>query len=367
MNLYFPDLRVLCMAENANATMHNVLTPRGALVRDARAWAGYLSESIRLFGDRTDTMFTSHGWPRFGGEVVRSYLGDHRDAYKYLHDQSVRLMNQGYVGEEIANRIALPPVLAREWFNRGYYGTMSFNSRAVYQRYMGWYDANPVHLAVLPPAEEAARYVEAMGGADKVMALARTAHDQGDDRWAATLLNKVVLAQPANTAAKEALAASYDQMGYQAESSLWRNMYLTGADELRNGIRPALAAGSPDMVANLPTPMIFDLMAVRLDPDKVGDAQLRILFVFPERNERFLVQVRHGVLTAEPAADGVKADASLTLPRGLLMQSLFTGAPLAPKVASGEAKIAGNPFALQKLVGWFDRPAGAFPIVTRPE
>eukprot|EP01041_Mallomonas_annulata_P023768 gene23768-44346_t len=153
--------------------MHNVLTPRGALVRDAKAWAGYLSEALGLYGDRTEVMFTSHGWPRFGGEVVRDFLADHRDAYKFLHDQTVRLMNQGYVGAEIANRIALPPVLAREWFNRGYYGTMSFNSRAVYQRYMGWYDANPVNLAVLPPADQAGRYVEAMGGAAKVIALAQ--------------------------------------------------------------------------------------------------------------------------------------------------------------------------------------------------
>ncbi len=367
MNIFFPDLRILCMAENANATMHNVLTPRGALVRDARAWAGYLSESLRLYGPRTDTMFTSHGWPRFGGQVVRDFLADHRDAYKYLHDQTVRLMNQGYVGDEIANRIALPPVLAREWFNRGYYGTMSFNSRAVYQRYMGWYDANPVHLAVLPPAEQARRYVEAMGGAGKVMALAQTAYDQGDYRWSATLLNNVVQAQPGDPAGKAALARTYDQMGYQAESSLWRNIYLTGAAELRGGVTASPSAGSSDMIANLPTPMIFDLLAVRLDPAKAGDSALRILFVFPDRNERYLVQVRHAVLTAEPVAEGVKVDATLTLPRALLLQSLFTGAPLAPKIMSGEAKIDGNPLALQKLVGWFDKPAGAFPIVTRPE
>ncbi len=366
MNIYFPDLKVLCMAENANPTMHNVLTPRGALVRDAKAWAGYLSEALGLYGDRTEVMFTSHGWPRFGGQVVRDFLADHRDAYKFLHDQTVRLMNQGYVGAEIANRIALPPVLAREWFNRGYYGTMSFNSRAVYQRYMGWYDANPVNLAVLPPADQAGRYVEAMGGAAKVIALAQAAYDKGDYRWAATLLNNVVLSQP-TAAAKAALARTYDQMGYQAESSLWRNMYLSAAAELRDGVKPSLSAGSPDMIANLPTPMIFDLLAVRLDPAKVGDAQLRILFVFPDRQERYLVQVRNQVLTAEPAAEGIKADATLTLPRALLLQSLFTGASLAPKVMSGEAKIDGSPLALQKLVGWFDRPTGAFPIVTRPE
>ncbi|MDP1738540.1 MAG: alkyl sulfatase dimerization domain-containing protein [Caulobacter sp.] len=367
MNLYFPDLRILCMAENANVTMHNVLTPRGALVRDVKAWADYLSESIRLYGGRTDVMFTSHGWPRFGGEVVLGFLADHRDAYKFLHDQTVRLMNQGYVGAEIANRLELPPVLARQWFNRGYYGTMSFNSRAVYQRYMGWYDANPVNLAVLPPADEAARYVEAMGGATQVLALAKAASDKGDYRWAATLLNKVVLADPSDGKAREALARVYDQMGYQAESAIWRNIYLTGSSELRGGIRPSPAAGSSDMIANLPTPMIFDLLAVRLDPKKVGDGALRIIFDFPERGERYLVQVRHGVLTAEPAGAEAKADATLTLPRALLLQSLFTGASLAPKVMSGEAKVTGNPMALQKLVSWFDRPAGAFPIVTRPE
>jgi len=368
MNFYFPQWRILCMAENANATMHNVLTPRGALVRDAKAWSDYLSESIRLYGDRTDVMFTSHAWPRFGGGVVRDYLADHRDAYKYLHDQTVRMMNAGYVGDEIANRIQLPPALARQWFNRGYYGTMSFNSRAVYQRYMGWYDANPVHLAVLPPADQAKRYVEAMGGADKVLALAAAAHGKGDYPWAATLLNNVVLTDPDDKAAREALARAYDQMGWQAESSLWRNMYLTGASELRGGVAKTQAnAGSFDMVRNLPSPMIFDLLAVRLNPDKAGDATLRIVFAFPERDERYLVQVRHGVLTSEPAAADVAADATLTLPRALLLESLFTGAPLAPKVASGEARVTGNPFALQRLTGWFDRPSPDFPIVTRPE
>jgi alkyl sulfatase BDS1-like metallo-beta-lactamase superfamily hydrolase len=369
MNMYFPDLRILCMAENANATMHNVLTPRGALVRDAKAWSGYLGESLKLYGGRTDTMFTSHGWPRFGGDVVRGYLADHRDAYKYLHDQTVRLMNAGYTGPEIANRIQLPEALSRGWFNRGYYGTMSFNSRAVYQRYMGWYDANPVNLAVLEPADQAGRYVEAMGGAAKVKVLARAAHDKGDYRWAATLLNNLVLSDPKDAEAKEALARAYDQMGWQAESSLWRNMYLTGAGELRNGV-PAPASGgvgSPDVIANLPSEMIFDLLAVRLNADKAGDAELRVIFAFPERDERWLVTVRHGVLLAETAGEGAQADATLALARPLLLRSLFTGAPLAPKVMSGEAKLDGDPLAFQRLTGWFDRPSAPFPIVTRPE
>jgi len=368
MNFYFPQWRILCMAENANATMHNVLTPRGALVRDAKVWADGLSDSIALFGARTDVMFTSHGWPRFGREVIVDYLSSHRDAYKYLHDQTVRLMNQGYVGEEIADRIALPPVLARQWFNRGYYGTMSFNSRAVYQRYMGWYDANPVNLAAMPPAEEARRYVEAMGGAKKVEALARVAHDKGDYAWAATLLNNVVLADPADKGAREALAAAYDQMGYQAESSLWRNMYLTGAAELRGGVaEPRTNTAAFDVVRSLPSQMIFDLMAVRLAPEKVKDGQVSVIFAFPERNERFLVTVRNQVLIARPAAADARADATLTLPRALFLQSLFTGKSLAGEVLAGNAKAEGDVGALRRLTSWFDAPKGGFPVITRPE
>jgi alkyl sulfatase BDS1-like metallo-beta-lactamase superfamily hydrolase len=313
-------------------------------------------------------VFAQHHWPIWGNARVLDYMAKQRDLYKYLHDQTVRLMNQGYTGAEIANRLQLPPSLAREWFNRGYYGTMSFNSRAVYQRYMGWYDANPVNLAVLEPADQGRRYVDAMGGAAKVKTLAATAHGKGDYRWAATLLNNLVLADPRDAEAREALARAYDQMGWQAESAIWRNMYLTGASELRGGVATSRgSAGSADMVANLPSAMIFDLLAIRLDPGKAGDAKLVVVFAFPERKERFLVTVANGVLNAEPAEEGARADATLTLPRPLLLQSLFTGAPLAAKVASGEARIEGDPFALQTLTGWFDRPAADFPIVTRPE
>ncbi len=365
MNVYLPQFRALCMAENANPTMHNVLTPRGALVRDAKVWADDLSLSVELYGARTDVMFTSHGWPRFGQNAISDYLLSHRDAYKYLHDQSVRLMNQGYVGAEIAGRIKLPPVLANQWFNRGYYGTMSFNSRAVYQRYMGWYDANPASLAVLPPAEQAKRYVVAMGGADKVRALAAKAYEASDYAWAATLLNNVVQADPADRAAAEQLARTYDQLGYQAESSLWRNIYLTGAAELRTGAPPpAVASTSPDIVMNMPTPMLFDLLAVRLNPEKVGSGRTSVLFVFPERNERFLVTVLNQVLVGRPAGVDTKAEATLTLPRPLFLQSLFSGKPLAGQPG---VKVEGEASALVKMLGWFDAPKGDFPIVTRPE
>src|SRR5262249_18081785 len=189
MNIDFPDWRIVDLAENANSTQHNILTPRGAVVRDAKAWADHLTESIDLFGD-SDVLITSHGWPRFGKAEINDYLQKHRDAYAFLHDQTVRLMNQGLTGDEIAGRLELPAALEKEWYDRPYYGSISFNARAVYQYYMGWYDGNPVHLAPFSPAERGARYVSAMGGADKVMALAQAAFDRGDHAWAAELLNQ---------------------------------------------------------------------------------------------------------------------------------------------------------------------------------
>jgi len=366
MNLYLPDLRILDMAENANVSMHNVLTPRGALVRDSKAWADDLTESIRLFADQSDLMITSHGWPRFGQETVKTFLGEHRDAYKYLHDQSVRLLNLGLTGDEIAARIELPPTLARDWYNRGYYGSMSFNSRAVYQRYMGWYDANPAHLAPAPPAETGKRYVAAMGGADKVRALAAEAATAGDYAWAASLLNHVVMSDSGDKGAGAQLAAVYEQLGYQTENAIWRNMYLTATDELRGGVRKLPTSMAPlDMLQGLESQMIFDVLAIRLNAEKVGDARLKLAFVFPERNERFLVEVRNRVLVAQPLVAGEAVDATLTVARPVFLDSLFRGTPLLPKILTGEVKLEGDRAAMGRLSGWFDAFPNDFPIVTR--
>lgn len=359
MNINLPDLHVLDMAENANVSMHNVLTPRGALVRDAKAWSEYLTQSIRLYGAGTEVMMTSHGWPRFGHEAVVGFLADHRDAYKYLHDQTVRMMNEGLTGPEIANRIALPPALAREWFNRGYYGTMSFNARAVYQRYMGFYDANPANLAPLDPADQATRYVAAMGGAAKVLDLARAAAIAADYRWAATLFNNLVLADATNTASRQALAGVYDQLGYQAESALWRNIYLTGAMELRSGVKSGTTGGSIDLIRNLPSSMLFDLIGVRLNPQKAQGGDLRLELLFPERSERYYLVVRNGVLVAEAMAAPGPVNATVTLPRSALIATLFLGAPLTG------AQVDGDPAALARLIGWLDAFRPDFPIVTR--
>lgn len=360
MNLYFPDLKLLDLAENANATMHNVLTPRGALVRDAKEWAGYLTESIRLYGDKSDVLMTSHGWPRFGRAEIGDYLEKHRDAYKYLHDQSVRLMNDGLLPNEIANRIRLPEVLGAEWYNRGYYGTMSFNSRAVYQRYMGWYDANPVHLAPLEPADEAARYVALMGGAAAVLAAAQGAYDKGDDRWAGELANRLVMADAKNTAARELLAKTYERQAVGAESAIWRNMYLTGARELRAGVvaGPGQSA-SLDFIRNTPTPMLLDLLAVRLDPAKSKGGEVAVDLVFPDRKERFRLRVKHDVLTYEADPKGGAADGVFALPRAQFLAGALAGADL-----SGQAT-AGDKAALAKLLGMLSAPRSGFPIVTR--
>ena len=297
-NFYLPQFRVLCMAELASPTMHNILTPRGALVRDAKAWADYLTEARRLYGQRSDAMVTSHGWPRFGEGVVYEFLGLHRDAYKYLHDQSVRLMNKGLTMHEIGNTIELPDVLQKQWFNRGYYGTMNHNSKAVYQRYLGWYSGNPAELNPYPPEEEGKRYVEALGGADRVLALARTAHAGGDYRWASTLLNRLVFAGAANDDAKRLLADSYRQMGFATEGALWRNMYLTGATELEKGpARESTNAGG--LVRMVPTSMLLDLMAVRLVPERVPATPFTVALNLPDVQERHFISIRNGVMVHE--------------------------------------------------------------------
>jgi alkyl sulfatase BDS1-like metallo-beta-lactamase superfamily hydrolase len=366
MNVHFPDWKIIDMAENANATQHNVLTPRGAVVRDAKVWAEGLTKALRLYGD-SDILIASHGWPRFGNAVVRDYLGKHRDAYAYLHDQTVRLMNQGLNGDEIAARIKLPPELAREWFDRPYYGSLSFNSRAVYQFYMGWYDANPSNLAPMPPADTGKRYVAAMGGALKVKAMARDAYDAGEYAWAAELLNHAVMADNTDIEARDLLARCYDQLGWQSEPSTWRNIYLTGAQELRNGVGAPRSNPASQMaaIANLPLSQLIDLLAVRLNPEKSQGQSAKFAFVLTDSNERTFITIANGVLVHEEIAAPEPVDATLTLTRADFLAGIFGGQPLPPKIASGAVKLDGNPQALLKLSQWMDAPNPVFPIVTR--
>lgn len=366
MNFYLPHLRALCLAENANPTMHNILPPRGALVRDSKAWADYLTEALHLYGARTDVMFVSHGWPRWGQENVAAFMSSHRDAYKYLHDQSVRLMNKGYTAEEIAEVIALPGSLASKWYNRGYYGTMAHNSKAVYQRYLGWYDANPANLNPWPPEEAAVRYVKAMGGKARALRTAQTAFNEGDYRWAAEVASHLVFADDTNTEARELLARAFEQMGYQAEGSLWRNMYLTGAAEARvDPSAPGMSTLSSDVISAISVEQVFDLLAVRVDPQLADGKSVTIAFVFPDLGETRLVSIRNSVLVHEPGT-GQPAAATLTMPKAAFLGMIFAGQKPADLVMKGALTISGDPTAAAVLLGVLDPPAAPepFPIVT---
>lgn len=361
MNFYLPQFRALFMAENANASLHNILTPRGALVRDAKIWADGLTQSLRLYGTRSDILFTGHAWPRFGQDRIAAYLADHRDAYKYLHDQSVRLMNEGLTGPEIAEQIALPTALAQRWYNRGYYGTLRHNSRAVYQRYMGWYDGNPARLNPLPPEAAATRYVAAMGGVRRVKTLARQAIAAGDYRWAAELLDRLVFAAPQDAQARQMLADVHRQLAFQSESAIWRNMYLRAAAELSPDFNPPQTAqtNSIDLIRATPTPMLFDLLAVQVDPDRAAGPPVTLAFVFPERGERVLATLRNGVLVHEHGVSD-RADVTVTLPRAAFLMGLFAGGGLPP----GAAQVEGDTAVLRRFMAAFKPPTPGFAIVT---
>jgi alkyl sulfatase BDS1-like metallo-beta-lactamase superfamily hydrolase len=364
MNFYLPQMRALFMAENANATMHNMLPARGALVRDAKGWSDYLTQSIRLFGDKSDVMFAAHGIPRWGGDVIRDFLGKHRDAYKYLHDQTVRLLNNGLTAAEIAEQLKLPDVLAREWYNRGYYGTMSHNSKAVYQRYMGWYDANPSSLNALPPVAAATHYVEAMGGADAAIARSDAAMKAGEYRWAAMVLNHVVFADANNSKAKNTLADVYTQLGYRAEAGTWRNIYLTGAQELRHGVIELPQPRPMALIQAMPAKMMLDSAAVRFNSERAAGMTIRLNLVLSDVNEKHLITIENGVLIHEEGVSDDKADATVTMKRQDLLETLLGGLPVGLKTATGAIKEKGKSGSYATVAGLIDPNTYNFPIVT---
>ena len=365
MNFYLPDLRALCMAENANGTMHNLLTPRGAQVRDAKGWADYLMSARRLYAGKSDVVFTSHFWPRWGSAEVDRYLLLHAQAYAFVHNESVRMMNHGMNAVEIGEAIALPPPLARAWFNRPNYGSLKFNARAVYQRYLGAFDGDPASLDPLPRNDLAVRYVAALGGPAKVMALAGKAAAKGDDRWAATLLGHLVRAAPADGAAREALAKRYEQLAYRAEASPWRDFYLTGAQELRAGPVPMASSNADGVSSNLQVGMLLDAMSVRLVPARALGAPFTIALVIPDTKERHFVTIANGVMLHEEGVDAA-ADATLTVPRLGLLGMIGGRVKPVELMQAGMLKIEGDPAALQRFVGLFEPVAvgDAFPLMT---
>lgn len=374
LNFHLPERRALCMAENATHTMHNILTLRGAVVRDARLWSRYLTEAIELFGDDSDVLFASHHWPTWGTDRLKVFLSEQRDLYGYLHDQTLRLANQGRTGIECAELIELPPALARAWHARGYYGSLSHNVKAIHQRYMGWYDGHPSSLWEHTPAETARRYVDCIGGLRPVLDKARTYLEEGDLRFAAQLLKHAVFAAPESTEAKELLARAFDELAHGAENATWRNCYLMGAQELREGIRPTvLTAGS--MGAALSVDQVFDSLAVRVNGPKAWNLSLATDWHFTDLGERHRVTLHNGVLVhrrAEgPSTEGASTerasvegpgveravDLSLTLTKPRLM-ALLAGRGTDGIDSTGDLGV------LRTMLGVLDETDPDFAIVT---
>ena len=358
MNFHFPQHRALCMAENATHNLHNLLTLRGALVRDPRIWAHYLNEAIELFGADTDVAFASHHWPTWGTERVARFLSQQRDLYAYLHDQTLRMLNQGMTGLEIAEEFTLPVTLEDAWHARGYYGSVSHNVKAIYQRYLGWFDGNPSSLWQHPPEALAVRYVDVLGGVDAVIEQARRYSEIGDPRFAVELLKHAVFAEPDNVAAKNALADVYRRLGYGAENPTWRNFYLAGALELDEGITPPAIELASGMAAALSVEQLFDTIAIRIDGPRAASVSLTIDWHFTDLDTTVRTTLSNGALiqTADPrsAAD---VDLTLELTKLQLLQ-LMAGGDL------NDIGHTGDPTALQRLLSVVDQPDPAFAIVT---
>jgi alkyl sulfatase BDS1-like metallo-beta-lactamase superfamily hydrolase len=361
MNVYVPSSRTFLAAEIATCSLHNILTPRGAKVRDAHAWAGFLNEAVNLYADRSETIASSHCWPRFGQSEVKGWLSGQRDNYRYLHDQTVRMMNKGMTQTEIAEALKAPPAIANQWFNKGYYGTYSHNSKAIYQYYLGWYDAVPANLNPHPPGVRAAKFVAAMGGAKKLLAEAKKAIAAGDYRWSSDLLNQLVFADPKNAEGRTLLADSYEQQGYQAESAIWRNMFLSAARDLREGVKASITTQNIDMISAIPTGLLLDSVATRLDPVAIADKALTINFVFTDRQEKAKISVGNSVMFSEMGSSHSMPAATVTGPRQLFLALLFLKMPLAQLEGAG-LKVEGDRSAVEALQAALDPMPGPFNI-----
>ncbi|MEU4224003.1 alkyl sulfatase dimerization domain-containing protein [Nonomuraea sp. NPDC026600] len=358
MNFLFPDRRALCLAENATHNQHNILTLRGAVVRDARVWARYLTEAITLFGDKADVAFASHHWPTWEKVNIVRFLAEQRDMYAYLHDQTLRLLNRGLTGIEIAEVMEMPPVLEQAWHTHGYYGSVSHNIKAIYQRYLGWFDANPAHLWEHPPVQQARRYVECLGGTAGVVGLARRYVGEGDLRFAATLLNHAVFADEHAAEARKLLAEVYTALGHGSENGTWRNFYLMGALELNGGIVPSdIDVTSPDMIAALTTEQIFDSLAIRVNGPQAWNERFAIDWHLTDSGEHHRTSMSNGVLIQQqdPPEATVELTVRLTKPQLL---GLLAGKGADSLDHDGDLSV------LRHLTAVLDDPAPDFAIVT---
>lgn len=365
LTFYLPQKKAFCGAEVTSRNMHNLYTLRGTKVRDARKWSQYIDEAIHMFPE-TEVYFGSHHWPLWGNATIMDFLKKQRDGYKYIHDQTLRLASQGYTSREIAQMLELPEALRTNFSNRGYYGTLKHNAKAVYQMYFGWYDGNPANLDPLPPEEAAKHYVDMMGGSDAILSRAQTYFDAGEYRWVAEVLNHLVFAQPDNAAAKSLLAQTYDQLGYQSESGPWRDVYLTGALELRQGAPKAGLgiANAADLIAETPVEQFFELMAVMLNGPKADGKTFTLNIEFTDLKQTYVLELENAVLHSREGNPAPNANATVRITHPLFVKMLTGAAGIREIVFSDEVSVEGSKLDLVEFFALMDRPNDAFNIVT---
>lgn len=363
MQFFFPDHGWLCTAEICTHTMHNLVPIRGAQVRDALSWSKYINEAIELFGSGSEVMFASHHWPRWGRADIAAYLERQRDLYRWMHDQTLRLANLGWTAPEIADQLRLPPEFLADASTRGYYGDLVHNAKAVYQRYLSWYDGNPAHLNTHPPVEAGRRYVEFMGGADALLAKARASFDAGDYRWVAEVVNHLVFADPTHAEARELQARALEQLGYQAESSTFRNAYLMGAQELRQGPPPARVATRRGLIDALTIEQCFDVIAVRLRSDDVAGRRVLVNWRFTDIAEDWVLILSNRALSSVRGRHDDGAAVTVTTTRPVFVDVMTGGSTFVEQVTAGAVVIDGDPEALRTIFGSLDAVATSFPIV----
>ncbi len=370
MHMFYPDLGVLNMAENACPVLHNFIPLRGAVARDPRVWSKYIGDALKMYVPQADVMIGQHHWPTWGRDAIVDYLEAQRDLYKHIHDQTLRYMNKGWRPAEIAEAIDLPPGLADRWSVRGYYGTVSHNVKAVYQRYLSWYDGNPCNLHPLPPAPAAKKFVEYMGGAPAVIARARADFARGEFRWVAQVMKEVIFAEPDNKEARALCADALEQMGYQAESATWRNAFLYGAQELRHGVFqvPARSLATADTLAGLSTDVFFDALEIRLDPAKAAGQSFMLNWRFTDRDEEMVLTLKNCTLSHRMGERSENAVAQVTTTRATLDALVLRKTTAPEALMSGALKIEGDPSKFALLFGMLDQPGTLmFDILTPGE
>ena len=365
MHFFVPRYKLLNLAENCTHNFHNLLPFRGADVRDALAWSKYLGEALQMWGGKADAMCGQHHWPVWGKQRIDTMIRQQRDLYKFAHDQTIRLMNHGLTATEIAETIKLPASLEGAWHGRGYYGHIRHNVKAIYQKYLGWYDANPVHLDPLPPLESGKKYVEYMGGAAAILERAKKDFATGEFRFVAQAVSHLVFAEPDNQAARALLADTFEQLGYGAESATWRNAYLFGAQELRQGMpkAPPRPPVPRETLAALRTGQLWDVLGVRLNGPNAEGKHIVLNWSFTDTKENFVLTLENCALTYLEGAQDAKADASFTLSRSILDEAIAKQTSFPEAIASGKIKFTGNAMRLAELMGLMDEFPRMFEIV----